>query len=436
LEFNCCKNCVADYNVIYDMAEVGSSVTTKAGDGIRVGATSAPDSVSAGTVISNNWIVNCEEVGIDLNSTLSNAGAGYHIAAVHNYVSNVGSQLFLGGDLYSNFGRNAGMAMSFSKTTPALQYVHTAKGNIIVGNDSTVSSGHGCDNSTCTGAGAPYECCSGAGAGTCGCAGPGWHTTVSSYFPSAGNQVIVGTDNVIGWMHTSGGGGNRNIFDVTGAFNGSESMDHLTGDGNGVASTFGAYFFAWAPTIATTASVTNSIFTHLANTQFAWCSADSHLTDSFGNFMRNDSPTTGEPAADFVNGTGASGCSSEGTLVASLGRIGFRDRLHYDWNLLPGSTALTAASDGSALGIRAFRFNRDALQSQWGGGLDFTHSAGDPTGATITPFPANICNMPNASSCLDSDGDGVLDLHDNCPTKWNPNQVDTDGDGLGDVCDP
>ena len=35
----------------------------------------------------------------------------------------------------------------------------------------------------------------------------------------------------------------------------------------------------------------------------------------------------------------------------------------------------------------------------------------------------------------DSDGDGVLDVNDNCPTTSNPNQEDFDGDGLGDVCD-
>lgn len=35
----------------------------------------------------------------------------------------------------------------------------------------------------------------------------------------------------------------------------------------------------------------------------------------------------------------------------------------------------------------------------------------------------------------DSDGDGVTDDLDNCPTVPNPEQADLDGDGLGDVCD-
>ena len=36
---------------------------------------------------------------------------------------------------------------------------------------------------------------------------------------------------------------------------------------------------------------------------------------------------------------------------------------------------------------------------------------------------------------LDSDADGVIDGVDNCPVA-NPDQLDTDADGLGDVCDP
>lgn len=35
-----------------------------------------------------------------------------------------------------------------------------------------------------------------------------------------------------------------------------------------------------------------------------------------------------------------------------------------------------------------------------------------------------------------SDSDGIQDNLDNCPNDANADQLDTDGDGLGDVCDP
>lgn len=36
----------------------------------------------------------------------------------------------------------------------------------------------------------------------------------------------------------------------------------------------------------------------------------------------------------------------------------------------------------------------------------------------------------------DDDNDGVLDVDDNCPTTYNPDQADSDSDGIGDACEP
>jgi hypothetical protein len=41
----------------------------------------------------------------------------------------------------------------------------------------------------------------------------------------------------------------------------------------------------------------------------------------------------------------------------------------------------------------------------------------------------------NPASCADSDGDGIYNGDDNCPNNSNANQADNDNDGQGDVCD-
>ncbi len=52
-----------------------------------------------------------------------------------------------------------------------------------------------------------------------------------------------------------------------------------------------------------------------------------------------------------------------------------------------------------------------------------------PDGVTCDPACLTI-------ACDDSDGDGFCSSTDNCPTVANPDQTDTDGDGIGDACDP
>tara|TARA_B100000530_G_C15761480_1_gene409763 strand:- start:266 stop:706 length:441 start_codon:yes stop_codon:yes gene_type:complete len=35
----------------------------------------------------------------------------------------------------------------------------------------------------------------------------------------------------------------------------------------------------------------------------------------------------------------------------------------------------------------------------------------------------------------DFDQDAICDMVDNCPSIWNPGQIDEDGNGIGDVCE-
>jgi hypothetical protein len=51
-----------------------------------------------------------------------------------------------------------------------------------------------------------------------------------------------------------------------------------------------------------------------------------------------------------------------------------------------------------------------------------------------TPGQANPGQSLSCIQIIDTDGDGVQDANDNCPSVANAGQQDTDGDGVGDAC--
>ena len=73
--------------------------------------------------------------------------------------------------------------------------------------------------------------------------------------------------------------------------------------------------------------------------------------------------------------------------------------------------------------------------------LKAVETTGDLISGNKQVIDARVCVPESSPEPIlrinpDQDGDGVLNNVDNCPATANAGQLDTDGDGLGDVCDP
>lgn len=79
--------------------------------------------------------------------------------------------------------------------------------------------------------------------------------------------------------------------------------------------------------------------------------------------------------------------------------------------------------------------DKDGIRDECDEDLD-----GDQIVNGVDLCPTRMHGDPNYGGCpplvpSDGDSDGVVDYPDNCRNDWNPEQTDTDGDGVGDVCD-
>jgi hypothetical protein len=68
-------------------------------------------------------------------------------------------------------------------------------------------------------------------------------------------------------------------------------------------------------------------------------------------------------------------------------------------------------------------------------------SFAEPAGSSYWEYYSNqayyvlVLQRALGGACVDTDGDTICDDVDNCPQTANTNQVDTDGDGVGDACE-
>ncbi len=93
----------------------------------------------------------------------------------------------------------------------------------------------------------------------------------------------------------------------------------------------------------------------------------------------------------------------------------------------PGSENLI----GTTLKVKVMQIARLAAgETAYTGQFNIGYAA---FGATTPLFSGNV--QYTIGPPPDIDGDGVLNGADNCPTTYNPNQANNDGDSQGDVCD-
>lgn len=93
----------------------------------------------------------------------------------------------------------------------------------------------------------------------------------------------------------------------------------------------------------------------------------------------------------------------------------------WSWLLLSGVMAAQGCSGGSS--------------AKGDGRLDGVGDGGDVDGSALDSNQTSGHNDGSIDPTSDHDGDGVLAGVDNCPSVSNPDQLDLDGDGVGDACD-
>jgi hypothetical protein len=181
-------------------------------------------------------------------------------------------------------------------------------------------------------------------------------------------------------------------------------------------------------------------------------SSDTDHTDSDaldnGVVVQNPPSTTTITGATFNGGSTVTVEPGESiTIVVTTTLSGDNDWESTSWNIANDgdSEACENTSDATSAGTYTRTFTITAPDSE--GTYDITFYAFGKTGNdddddcdTSADDSLTLNNViiveEEEITPPDADGDGVSDSVDNCPSIANQNQLNNDGDGLGDVCDP
>jgi hypothetical protein len=196
------------------------------------------------------------------------------------------------------------------------------------------------------------------------------------------------------------------------------TISHITQDGRATGGNGYSRLYDFSntnPSVAVTWTVSDLLAGYKADDTLVDCSTAGNVTDTIGNAYSLKTDTASEGGGAF-----SANCSSSGTLTR-VAQISWNNRDAFDYGLRVGSPEYTAGVGGTAIGSRVFRFNRDRITLPWASAIVYDND-----------MPVNFST---GTSNVDTDGDGVIDLFDNCDTAFNPSQDDPDADGKGCVCD-